>query len=166
MRNFNVGDVVVNIEKFQFWNNPYHYQLALRGMVPVKVTDANDEFFTTKANIKVAEFKRGFDDYQVKEAVRHQKNGLPWDGHGQMVNITNNKAGLLGYLNKQFDAAFQKCDEEDAADIKSLEAQIANLQARVAAIKAGKKPLSYKTEIIERDFLNERKSEILKLLDV
>lgn len=26
MRNFEVGDTVINLNKFQFWDNVYHYE--------------------------------------------------------------------------------------------------------------------------------------------
>lgn len=165
MQNFNVGDMTVNIGDVKFWDNPYHYQLTLNTIKPKPVTGASEEWFTVKPEINVDKFRRGLDDYYIKAHVRHQKNGMPWDGASdQVVNLTNNKPRLMAYLNQQFDVAFQKCDEEDAAEIKKLESEIEFLKKKIEAVKAGKRPVSYNTAIIQRDFLNDRKAALLEIL--
>lgn len=161
---FNVGDVVINFEDLQFWNNVYHFNKTIRTFKKEIVVSATDRFFTTKSDIDLSKFN-GFSDWREQSNVCTQEDGRAWDGGLVYVNLTTNEKNLRAHLQSLFDGALTKCDNDDAVEITKLEAEIAQKQKQVENIKAGKRGISFKREIIERDFINERIQEILNVLD-
>jgi hypothetical protein len=79
--------------------------------------------------------------------------------------LTTNEAGVRAYLQKKFDEALAKCDKDDADEIAKLEAEIRHRQAQIEKIKAGKRGVSYKQDLVERDFINERIAALKAVLD-
>lgn len=161
--NFQVGDQVVDLQDIELWDNVYHHEKNLNRMKPKTVVAANEKFFTCSPDIDVDRFS-GLSDNCLHGKVFQQRNGAPWDGPARMVNITRNKPALLNYLNDKFAARLSKCDDEDTAMIKRLEAEIAAKQKAIENIKAGKRTVVYDTSIIERDFVLARKQAILNLI--
>jgi len=157
-RKFNVGDVVINFEYIEFWDNAYHFEKTLQNFKKEVVVDADDYAFTTTPGIDVK--KRVSFDWDKKRKIYDQRSGRQWGDLGATTsfygNLTTNEAGIRAYLQKRFDAALKKCDDADAAEIASLEATIRAAQAKIEAIKAGKRQVSYKPELFERHFINER----------
>jgi predicted Zn-dependent protease len=166
-RKFNVGDVVINFESIDLWDNIYHYKQTLQFFKKEVVTSADDYCFTTAPGLDVS--KRLSLDYEQQRKLYGQRDGRKWgdisNGTRFYGNLTTNEAGIRKYLQKKFDEAFAKCDKEDADEIAKLEAEIRRAQARIEAIKAGKRPLSYDSRVIERDFLHERVAALNKVLD-
>lgn len=158
--NFQVGDVVVDLSALQFWNNVYHHDKTVKVMRKQTIASANEKYFTCDPKIDLAKVN-GFMDYTDQARVFHQKNGLPYDGHSQMVNLTRNRANLMAHLEKEFQKGFQKCDEEDTKEIAALESSIRALQAKIDKVKAGKRPLSFKQDTVERDFLHASRAAII-----
>ncbi len=161
--NYNVGDVVVDFQSLSLWDNVFHFQKTLNTLTKRTVVAANEKFFTMTPGIDLEKFS-GLCDSDLKRKVFLQKNGTPWDGTAQLVNLTNNTVNVMAYLDAMFETRLAKCATEDEAEIKKLEAEIAHKQAQIERIRAGKRPISYKHDVIERDFVLERKAAILKHL--
>jgi hypothetical protein len=161
---FNVGDVVINFESLALWDNPYHFKKTLDYFKKDVVVAADDRVFTTFSGIRLEKFS-GFSDWDVKTKVCSQNDGRAWDGSRVYVNWTTNEQSIRAYLNNMFKPTFDKCDKADEDEIAKLEAEIAFRQKQLEVIKAGKRPISYNREIIERDFINERKQALLDILN-
>jgi hypothetical protein len=166
-RKFNVGDVVINFESIELWDNVYHFEKTLHYFKKEIITDADDYCFTTAPGLDVSK-RLNMDHYEQRQ-LYNQRDGRQWGDLGNTTrfygNWTTNEAGIRAYLNKKFDEAFSKCDERDAEEIADLEATIRRAQAKIDAIKAGKRPISYKGDTIERDFLHERIAALNRVLE-
>jgi hypothetical protein len=166
-RKFNVGDVVINFESIDLWDNTYHFKQTLNYFKKEVVVAADDYAFTTTPGIDVT--KRFSMDWQQESKLYNQRDGRQWsdisNGTRFYGNWTTNEAGIRAYLQKKFDAALAKCDNDDAAEIAKLEAEIRQRQAQIEKIKAGKRCLSYKQDLVERDFINERIAVLKAVLD-
>lgn len=166
-RKFNVGDVVINFESIELWDNVYHFEKTLAYFKKEVVTNADDYAFTTKPGLDVT--KRLGMDHDDQRYLYSQTSGRQWGDLGVGTrfygNLTTNEAGIRKYLQQKFDEALAKCDKADAEEIADLEATIRNAQAKIDAIKAGKRPLSYKRDTVERDFINERIAALNAILN-
>jgi hypothetical protein len=166
-RKFNVGDVVINFESIDLWDNTYHFQKTLNYFKKEVVVAADDYTFTTTPGIDVT--KRLSMDWQQESKLYSQRDGRQWGDNGIGTrfygNLTTNEAGVRAYLQKKFDEALAKCDKDDADEIAKLEAEIRHRQAQIEKIKAGKRGVSYKQDLVERDFINERIAALKAVLD-
>jgi hypothetical protein len=158
-RKFNVGDVVINFESIELWDNVYHFEQTLAYFKKEVVTAADDYCFTTAPGLDVT--KRVNMDHHDKRKLYDQRDGRQWGDIARNStrfygNWTTNEAGIRAYLNKKFDEACKKCDDRDAEEIVNLEETIRRAQTKIDAIKAGKRTISFKSDTIERDFINER----------
>lgn len=166
-RKFNVGDVVVNFESFVLWDNVYHFEKTLHYFKKEVVVAADDYCFTTAPNVDVSA-RVGMSPEQ-KRKLYDQRDGRQWGDLGATTNFygnfTTNEAGIRAYVQKRFDEATAKCDKADADEIAELEATIRRAQAKIDAIKAGKRPLSFKSDTVERDFINARIAALNAVLD-
>lgn len=162
--NFQVGDKVVDVQDMSLWDNIYHFQKNLNRLKPKTVVAANEKFFTCTPGVDVDSFS-GLSDYRLHSLVFLQKTGRPWDGTAALGNITRNWDGVTSYMNKHFDERLTRCDAEDVAAIKRLEAEIEAKQKTIEAIKAGKRTISHAPDIVDRDFVLARKKEILAIIN-
>lgn len=166
-RKFNVGDVVINFESIDLWDNIYHHKQTLVFFKKEVVTSADDYCFTTAPGLDVGQ--RLNMDYVQQSKLYDQRDGRRWgdicSGTRFYGNWTTNEAGCRAYVQKKFDAALAKCDNADADEIEKLEATIRAAQAKIEAIKAGKRTVSYDHRIIERDFINERIAELKAVMN-
>lgn len=166
-RKFNVGDVVINFESIDLWDNVYHFKQTLAYFKKEVVASADDVCFTTAPGIDVT--KRFGLDYEQERKLYTQNSGRQWGSVDTTTrfygNWTTNAAGIRAYLQKKFDEALAHCDDNDAAEISNLEATIRNAQKKIDAIKAGKRPLSFKSDVVERDFINERIAALNAVLE-
>jgi hypothetical protein len=132
-RKFNVGDVVINFESIDLWDNTYHFKQTLNYFKKEVVVAADDYAFTTTPGIDVT--KRFSMDWQQESKLYNQRDGRQWsdisNGTRFYGNWTTNEAGIRAYLQKKFDAALAKCDNDDAAEIAKLEAEIRQRQAQI-----------------------------------
>jgi hypothetical protein len=165
-RKFNVGDVVINFESIELWDNVYHFEKTLSYFKKEVVVAADDYCFTTKAGIDIS--KRMDMDWDKQRHLYDQRDGRQWGDLGNSTrfygNFTTNEANIRAYLQKKFDAALAKCQENDDDEVAKLEADIRRLQAKLDAVKAGKRPISFKSDTIERDFINNRIDALNKIL--
>jgi hypothetical protein len=166
-RKFNVGDVVINFESIDLWDNTYHFKQTLNYFKKEVVVGADDYAFTTYPELDVA--KRMWLDWDKERHLYRQSDGRQWSDNGIGTrfygNLTTNEAGVRAYLQKKFDEALAKCDKDDADEIAKLEAEIRHRQAQIEKIKAGKRGVSYKQDLVERDFINERIAALKAVLD-
>lgn len=157
-RKFNVGDVVINFESIDLWDNVYHFDKTLQYFKKEVVVAADDYCFTTAPGLDIS--KRLDMDHYEQRKLYSQRDGRQWGDLGAgtrfYANFTTNEAGIRQYLQKKFDEALTKCIKEDADELAKLEAEMHRIQAKIDRIKAGKRPISFKADIVERDFINDR----------
>lgn len=162
--NFNVGDVVLDLQDMGLWNNVYHYKNTLVTFRKSVVLNACERLFTTDMNIDTTKVN-GLSDWDVKRKVCEQKNGRGYDGSQAFVNYTTRERDVRAHVKKLFDKEIERCDKEDAEMIARIESEIAAKQRQIEEIKAGRRRISYKTDVIEREFLQERYDALVKVLD-
>lgn len=148
-QNFNVGDKVVDVQNFQYINNVYHHKMTLTHK-PQVVTGANEKLFTCVDGVDVDKVS-GLSEYSIQRIVYYQNNGQSFAGSTGSVMRTLPAA--RAYLQKLYDAEIARCDKEDAEEIQKMEAQIRKLQEKIQAVRDGKRPISFKADVVERDFL-------------
>lgn len=161
---FCVGDVVVNFEGLQFWDNPYHFNLVQSTLRKEVVLAADEKYFTTSPHINLQRFN-GLSSYDDQRLVCYQPNGYSVEGTKKYVNWTKNETNIRAYLKGLQDGALLNCERLDNDEIAKLEAEIRHRQACIDAIKNGKRPISYKRDLVERDFIAERMNAVLALLE-
>lgn len=163
-RNFNVGDVVINLDRLSLWNNVYHFDKTLQYFKKEVVASADDRVFTTDPTIDISKFSGFSRDYE-KDRICSQRDGRGWDGSRVYVNFSRNEANVRAYLQNMFDTALATCQKTDDELVARLEAEILAKQRQIEAIKAGKRVVSFKPEVVERDFINERIQALLNVLN-
>lgn len=161
---FNVGDVVINLKDISFWNNCYHFENFIRSLKKEVVTQAQQYKFTTLDNINLNSYE-DCGKHDNSYYIYDQRTGVGASGFKQVHNWTTNEKNIRAYIQKQFDEALAKCTKEDEEAIAQLEADIRHKQAKIDAIKAGNRPISFNSNINEREFLNARIQDITKILD-
>ncbi len=140
MSNFEVGDVVVNLNDINLWNNTYHSNRFV-SLMRETVTSVSGDLFTTAKSIS---FDDDFSDKSmVAQRVFRQSDGrCIADASSFRYNLTKDKDVIMQRFSEYFDAAIVKLDSDDQEAIDEIEDEIHSLQAKLEAIKAGNRPLT------------------------
>lgn len=162
---FNIGDIVVNLENITLWDNVYHFEQFIRTFKNKEVvTQLFNGRFATLDSFDITKYEDR-ENFKNQYHIYHQNGGASVSGFKQMYNWTTNEKNIRAHFNKLFAEAIKKCDEEDEKEIAKLEEQIRHAQEKIAAIKAGKRTVSFNSKINEREFVNSRMEEINAALD-
>jgi len=147
MKNFEVGDVVINLNSLHLWNNTYHSKRFIQSMKET-VTAVNGDLFTTDQKISLDEHIS--DKSMSAHRVFRQEDGrCIADSSSFRYNFTKHPELILYRLNAVFDAGYQKLKADDKVAIQDIEDQIATLQQKLDDLYAGKRPLNSKKTVRE-----------------
>lgn len=167
---FNLGDIVIDLSNVELWDNIYHFEKfndLLRNSKTVKHIDTtfgNGGFFTTDENVDLSSYEDRT-DLRKSMVIYQLKDGKNLSSFNPVYNWTTNRKGIEAFLKKKFDAALQRCDEEDAAEIEDLERQIEVLKKRIEKIKKGDREVSYQRDVNARGFVNAQIEKITNILN-
>jgi len=161
--NFNVGDKVINLSELSLWDNVFHFEKFENHFI-CTVTHANERYFSI--SFFDVNQKKNFCGSDLHH-VYCQEDGK-WCDYDpssitRLYHFERDKDKVIAHMNKLFDEALKKSDDEDAKEIQSLENQIQFLQSRIQLIKDGKRP-SIKPAVAQKEFLAERQQFILSKL--
>jgi hypothetical protein len=140
MPNFEVGDVVINLNQVHLWNNTYHSKRFIESMRET-VTAVNGDLFTTDPRQSLAEHVS--DKSMDAQRIFRQEDGrCIADSSSFRYNLTKHPELVLYRLNACFDAGYEKLKAGDKEAIDDLEDQIAVLQQKLNDLYSGKRPLT------------------------
>lgn len=140
MKNFEVGDVVINLNEIHLWNNTYHSKRFLESMRET-VTAVSGDLFTTDKSVSLDEHVS--DKSMSAQRVFRQEDGrCIADSSSFRYNLTKHPEHILYRVNACFDAGYDKLKAGDKEAIDDIEDQIAVLQAKLNDLYAGKRPLT------------------------
>lgn len=157
--NFEVGDEVVDIFYIDLWDNVMHPASFINGLKNRKTVVMADE---TRFSIEPVSSLFS-SEYKDEKYIYFQNNG-EGRGFGRLFNITKNGEKLLAFMRNKYETRIAECTKADEKAIADLEAEIKFKQEQIEAIKAGKRPISFKRDAIERDFLKSQLEQIEKHL--
>lgn len=147
MPNFEVGDVVINLNQLHLWNNTYHSKRFIESMREI-VTAVNGELFTTDPQQSLDEHVS--DKSMSAQRIFRQEDGrCIADPSSFRYNLTKHPESILYRVNTCFDAGYQKLKAGDKEAIDDLEDQIATLQQKLNDLYAGKRPLTMNKTVRE-----------------
>ncbi len=162
--NFNVGDKVICLTELSLWNNVFHFKKF------------EDHFIKTVAHANERYFSLGYDinenasRFEYERQYFYNQHDGSWCDYSlnphvitKLYHLERDRGIITAHMNKLFDIAFKEAEKADNSEIEKIELEIKRLQAKVQAIKDGKRP-SIEPTISQRDFLNYRKNNILKQL--
>lgn len=147
MPNFEVGDIVVNLNDLHLWNNTYHSKRFI-SLMRETVTSASDDLFTTD---KTQSLDSHVSDKSMDaQRIFRQADGRCLGDSGSFrYNLTKHPESILYRVNACFDAGYHKLKADDKEAIDDLEDQIAALQQKLNDLYAGKRPLTSKQTVRE-----------------
>lgn len=148
---FEIGDEVVDLFYIDMWDNVMHPESFINGIKNRKtVVMADDSRFSTAPVSSLYSY-----EYKDEQHIYFQNSG-EGRGFGRLFNMTQNGEKLLAYMRKKFEERLAVCTKADNDAIAQLEAEIRARQAQIENIKAGKRPVSFKRDVVERDFVNSQ----------
>lgn len=163
--NFNVGDVVVNMNDVSLWNNIYHFEDFIRTFSKIEVvTQTAYGRFTTDKDIDLNK-SEDLEDWRKQYSIYSQSSGKSKSGFKKMYNWTKNKDSIIADFEVLFAESFAKCQTEDEVLIARLEAEIREKQARIEKIRAGNRNAPHNSKVNQRDFINTQVEKIRKIFE-
>lgn len=162
--NFQVGEQIVDIAGLKFWDNVLHYEKAIRSITKHTVTSANHKWFSIGAGVDVNQVS-GLSNSWAKSTIYYQDRGDSLVDFRRVYNWTREEPLIRSKINEMFRVRFNKCTADDRLEIARLQNEIDDRQSKIDSVLAGQRPMSHRPDIIEREFLNARRSEVLAVLD-
>jgi hypothetical protein len=147
MSNFEVGDVVINLNQLHLWNNTYYANRFISAMRET-VTAVNGDLFTTDRKQSLSE---PFSDKSMdaQRIFRQEDGRCIADSSSFRYNLTKHPESILYRVNAYFDAGYEKFKADDKEAINDIENQIAVLQQKLNDIYSGNRPLTSKQTVRE-----------------
>ena len=162
---FNVGDVVINLSDVSFWNNVYHFEKFINTFAKKEVVkQVAYRRFTTSDEVDLSKYEDR-EDWRKQYSIYDLISGKSEGGFKVMHNWTTNKKNIVAYLENLFKEELEKCQREDDELIARLEGEIRQRQAKIEQIKAGKRSIPFKSDVVERDFVNEQIGKIRSIME-
>lgn len=142
MPNFEVGDVVINLNQLHLWNNTYHSKRFIDSMRET-VTAVNGDLFTTDSQ----QFSEK--SMSAHRTFRQEDGRCVADLSSFRYNLTKYPESILYRVNACFDSGYNKLKAGDKDAIEDLEDQIAVLQEKLNDLCTGKRPLTINKTVRE-----------------
>ena len=164
MKNFEIGDIVVDLSPIAFWDNFYHAESYINRLEKLVVTEVDRYgYFSFSPYHKLSDDSsdRGvfYDDY-----VAEDKTGITLSGN-VVGNLTKRPEQVLAYVERKFfGPTWLKVIKSEENDIAALESQIKAIQQRIDNIRRGLRPHRTHPELVEREFLMANENRIKKFL--
>lgn len=162
MPNFEVGDIVVNLNDLHLWNNTYHSKRFI-SLMRETVTSASDDLFTTD-NAQSLDSHVSDKSMDAQRIFRQADGRCLGDSGSFRYNLTKHPESILYRVNACFDAGYEKIKAGDKEAIDDIENQIAVLQQKLNDLYSGKRPLT--TNQTVREHHDECVKAVLEKLKV
>lgn len=164
-KEFKVGDVVINLSDFEFWNNSYHFEKTLISLAKKEVVQqVSYQVFTTDKDTDLDKYEDR-EDWRKQYTIYGNTSGKSLFGSKDVHNWTTNKANIIAFFKKQFDEALAKCQKDDDNLIARLESEIRAKQAQIEEIRNGNRGILGNSRVNERQFINSQIEAINKIFE-